>query len=148
MIEIIMNSAVIEHKEPLSVDSEGSLADLFLAANQELARSDARIYRSVDRHLKKVREILNSAEDFGSGSEAVPLLPQSDFSGVEPSFYRQTRQSLQKICREHGVTGFHRMTKDQMIEELIGRDVPAPSVPLEALTKGELIQLLRQQGTR
>jgi hypothetical protein len=142
-----MNSAVIERKQPLSVDSEGSLADLFLAANQELARSDARIYRSVDRHLKKVREILDSAEDFGSGSAAA-LLPQSDFSGVEPSFYRQTRQSLQKICRAHGVTGFHRMTKDQMIEELIGRGVPAPSVPLEALTKSELIQLLRQQGTR
>ena len=145
---VVMFNAVIEHKAPLSADGEGSLADLFLAANQELARSDARIYRSVDRHLKKVREILDSTEDSDSGGCGAALLPQSDFSGIEPSFYRQTRQSLKKICREYGVTGYHRMNKDQMIEELIGRGVPAPSVPLEALTKSELIQLLRQQGAR
>lgn len=142
-----MSNAVIEREAPSSAGSEESLADLFLAANRELAQSDARIYRSVDRHLKRVREILNSAEDSGSVS-AVLLLPRPDSIGVEPSFYRQTRQSLQEICRERGVTGFHRMTKDQMIEELISRGVPAPSVPLEALTKKELIQLLRKQGGR
>lgn len=145
---VVMINAVIEHRAPLSADGEGSLADLFLAANQELARSDARIYRSVDRHLKKVREILDSTEDSVSGGGGAALLPQSDFTEIEPSFYRQTRQSLQQICREHGVTGFHRMNKDQMIEELIGRGVPVPPVPLEALTKSELIQLLRQQGVR
>lgn len=39
-----------------------SIADLFQAASQELARSDARIYRSVDRHLTRMREILKREE--------------------------------------------------------------------------------------
>lgn len=146
-MEAVMSNAMIEREAPSSASSEKSLADLFLAANRELAQSDARIYRSVGRHLKKVREILHSAEDSGSASAVVPLLPQPNSIGVEPSFYRQTRLSLQEICREHGMTGFHRMTKDQMIEGLISRGVPAPSVPLEALTKKELIQLLRDHGT-
>ena len=47
-----------------------SLADLFLKASQSLAHSDARLYRSVDRHLSQTREILRQAEAATGG---VPL---------------------------------------------------------------------------
>ena len=138
---IDMSSFVIEREASLS-DQEGSLADLFFAANRELAQSDARLYRSADRHLKKVREILDSADDT-SAAEPIPLLPQPKSIGIEPSFQRQTRQSLQDLCRNHGVVGFHRMTKQEMIAQLTSKGVPTPPVPLEALKKKELIQLLR-----
>lgn len=138
---VVVNSSVIEREASLS-DQEGSLADLFIAANRELAQSDARLYRSVDRHLKKVREILDSVDDT-SPAGSVPLLPQPTSIGIEPSFQRQTRQSLQDLCRNHGVVGFHRLTKQEMIEQLIDKGVPTPPVPLEALTKKELIKLLR-----
>ncbi len=140
-----MNRSVIKSEAPLS-GQEGSLADLFLAANRELAQSDARLYRSADRHLKRVREILDSADDITTVG-AVPLLPQPKSTGIEPSFQRQTRQSLQDLCRNHGVVGFHRLTKQEMIVQLMSKGVPTPPVPLEALTKRELIQLLRLRET-
>lgn len=138
---IEMSGSVIERGSPLS-GAEESLADIFLAANRELAQSDARLYRSVDRHLRKVREILDSVDE-PTGAEPDPLLPQPTSIGVEPSFQRQTRRSLQDLCRSYGVVGFHRMTKQEMIAHLISKGVPTPSVPLEALTKKELIQLLK-----
>jgi hypothetical protein len=140
MMWVAMSSSVIEREAPLS--GEGSLADLFFAANRELAQSDARLYRSADRHLKKVREILHSVDDT-SKVELVPLLPEPKSIGIEPSFHRQTRQSLQELCRNYGVVGFHRLTKQEMIDQLMSKGVPTPPVPLEALTKKELIQLLR-----
>jgi hypothetical protein len=147
-MEVFVSNAMIEREPPPLAGHEGSLADLFVVANRELAQSDARIYRSVDRHLKRVREILDSAEDPGFTPSAEARLLQPNSIGVEPSFHRQTRGSLREICRKHGVTGFSRMTKDQMIAELAVRGVQAPPVPLEALTKKELIQLLcKQAGT-
>ena len=122
-----------------------SLADIFLAANRELAQSDARLYRSVDRHIRRVREILDSADEDKAGAEPNLLLPQPKSIGIKPSFERQTRRSLQELCRNHGIVGFHRMTKQDMISRLMNKGVPTPSVPLEALTKKELIQLLQLQ---
>lgn len=140
-----MNSSVIEREFPLS-GLEDSIADIFLAANRELAQSDARLYRSVDRHLRKAREILDSV-DAPNGADPDLLLPQPTSIGVEPSFQRQTRRSLQDLCRNYGVVGFHRMTKQEMISHLISKGVPTPSVPLDALTKRELIQLLKLRGS-
>jgi hypothetical protein len=119
-----------------------SIADLFLEASRELARSDARIYRSVDRHLAKTREILNRAE----ADLDIPLLadlPQDMLLG-KPSYERQTRKSLENLCRINGIRGYSRMTKKVMITRLKEGRVPAPSVPLDALTKIELIALLEE----
>ena len=140
---IEMNSSVIEREFPLS-GAKDSISDIFLAANRELAQSDARLYRSVDRHLRKVREIFDSVDE-PTGADPDPLLPQPTSIGVEPSFQRQTRRSLQDLCRNYGVIGFRRMTKQEMISHLVSKGVPTPSVPLEALTKRELIQLLKLQ---
>lgn len=123
-----------------------SIADLFLEASRELARSDARIYRSVDRHLARTREILNRAE----ADLDIPFLagmPQ-DMLLTNPSYERQTRKSLENLCRSNGIRGYSRMTKQVMIARLKEGGVPAPSVPLDALTKIELIALLEEAVQR
>jgi len=118
-----------------------SLADLFQAASQELARSDARIYRSVDRHLTRMREILKREE---ADSTDPPLLkdPDEALQGP-PSYERQTRKSLESLCRDYGVRGYSRMTKKDMIVRLKEEGVEAPPTPIEAFSKAELISLLR-----
>lgn len=136
-----------ECTEPAPGESP-SIADLFLAASQELAASDARLYRSLDRHLKRTRELLDREND-----QSVGLTLSSKDNcviSVMPSYDRQTRRSLQDLCRQHGIKGYSKMTKKAMIDCLIEKGINAPQVPLEALSKAELIDALRriiqQQG--
>ena len=128
-------------------DHQVSIADLFLQASRELAYSDARLYRSVDRHLSRTREILRQAvaePDGGqSHSQSVPV--QSLLG--EPSFDRQTRRSLERLCKEHGIRGYSRMKKATMILRLKDAGVAEPAVPMEALTKVELLTILHEVFT-
>lgn len=119
-----------------------SIADLFLEASRELAQSDARIYRSVGRHIARTKEILRQAE---AGAD-LPLLSETagQLPGVPPSYDRQTRKSLESLCKVNGISGYSRLTKTEMISRLRANGVPAPPVPMEALTKPELITLLQQ----
>jgi hypothetical protein len=120
-----------------------SLADLFLQTSRSLAHSDARLYRSVDRHLSRTREILRQAEAEIGGVplENAPSSPRLLFGA--PSFERQNRKSLEMLCRKHGVRGYSRMSKATMIQRLQQAGVAAPPVPIEALSKSELLTLLR-----
>lgn len=122
---------------------QASLADLFLQASRALAHSDARLYRSVDRHLSRTREILRRAEALSDGlpHETEASSPQLLFGA--PGYERQTRRSLEALCREHGVRGYSRMSKATMIQRLQEAGVEAPPVPMEALSKAELLALLR-----
>ena len=122
---------------------QASLADLFLQASRSLARSDARLYRSVDRHLSRSREILRRAEASSDGSllEAEASSPRLLLGA--PSYERQTRRSLEALCRTHGIRGYSRMSKATMIQRLQEAGVAAPPVPMEALSKAELLSLLR-----
>lgn len=133
---------VTDREEQLQSESP-SIADLFLAANTELARSDARLYRSVDQHLKRTREILNQDE---LHSTKRPILddPLRDLTGP-PSFERQTRQSLQNLCKHHGIRGFSSMTKEGMVEALKSKGASVPPIPLQALTKSELIAAIESK---
>jgi hypothetical protein len=136
MVEALVNQSDDRLRETISI------ADMFLEASRELTRSDARIYRSVDRHLARTREILNRAE----ADLEIPLLaelPQDMLLG-KPSYERQTRKSLERLCRTNGIRGYSRMTKEMMISRLKEVGVPAPLVPLDALTKTELIGLLEE----
>jgi hypothetical protein len=124
-------------------EAEVSLADLFLQASRELAHSDARLYRSVDRHLTRTREILRQAE---AAPDGVPLHPPSPPAALllgAPCFERQTRRSLEMLCKQHGVRGYSRMSKATMIVHLKQAGVAEPPVPMEALSKGELLTLMR-----
>jgi hypothetical protein len=133
---------VTQQKEPLQSDSP-SIADLFLAASTELALSDARLYRSVDQHLKRTRAIL-SQEDSPSTERPILDDPLRDLTGP-PSFERQTRRSLQNLCKLHAIRGFSRMTKEGMVEALKSKGVSVPPIPLQALTKSELIAAIESK---
>ena len=133
-----------------SQDSLGetlSIADLFLEASRELARSDSRIYRSVDRHIARTKEILKRAES----EQEVPLLPEEPANDLflgELSYERQTRKSLENLCRLNGIRGYSRMTKEGMISRLKAEGVPEPPMPLEAFTKIELVNMLEEAVRR
>ena len=132
---------LVPERTDASPSDSGSIADLFLAASRELASSDARLYRSLDRHLRRTKELL-AQEDELSDSVLRQANPPRALAGSH-SYERQTRLSLRELCREHGIPGYSRMTKKLMIELLIATRVDAPRIPLEALTKAELIEALR-----
>lgn len=126
-----------------NLEPQLSLADLFLQASRSLARSDARLYRSVDRHLSRTREILRQAEAATGAMPQELAAPSPPLLLGAPSYERQTRQSLQALCRQHGVRGYSRMSKALMIQRLREKGITAPPVPIEALSKPELLSLLR-----
>ncbi len=133
------------------VGSAGSIADLFLAASQELAKSDARIYRSVDRHLRRTRELLAQEEASECGQQD-PLSPRELATSPRllqgaPSYERQPRKLLERLCREHEIRGYSRMSKALMITQLKAKGVDAPPVPLQAFTKAELLALIEDLTT-
>lgn len=131
---------VPERTDPCPPESV-SIADLFLAASRELASSDARLYRSLDKHFKRTRELLSSESE---QLDTAQTLKDSSRDLVGASSYeRQTRSSLQDLCKVHGITGYSRMTKKAMIECLISKGVDTPRIPFEALSKAELIAALR-----
>ena len=132
---------LVSERTDANPSDSGSIADLFLAASRELASSDARLYRSLDRHLKSTRDILAQEDEL---SDPLPLQATHTHALAGAcSFERQTRLSLRELCREHGIPGYSRMTKKLMIERLIAKGVDAPLIPLEALSKAELIEALR-----
>jgi len=127
------------------LEQQASLAGLFLQASRSLAHSDARLYRSVDRHLSRTREILRQAE---AATGVIPpelAAPSQHILLGAPSYERQTRKSLEALCRQHGVRGYSRMGKSLMIQRLQQKGVAAPPVPMEALSKAELLSLLRDR---
>ena len=132
---------LVPERNDATPSDSGSIADLFLAASRELASSDARLYRSLDRHLKSTRELL-AQEDEPQASVLQKNIHTRLLAGAH-SYERQTRLSLRELCREHGIHGYSRMNKKLMIERLIAKGVDAPRIPLEALSKAELIEALR-----
>lgn len=129
------------HSAPeLKAEPTDSLASLFLHASRRMALSDARVFRSIDQHLKATRDVLSRAA--AEAPEAVPVGHLPAAPKGPPSYERQTRQSLESLCRAHAVRGFSRMNKPQMIAALKALGVPPPPVPLQALSKSELIALI------
>ena len=130
----LTKSSVQEFDETLSI------ADLFLQANRELAKSDARIYRAVDRHLVASRELLKQ-EELRQDCTLALNEPYLGFA-LAYGYERQTRRSLEDLCRQHSIRGFSRMSKEQMITHLQEKGIPEPPIPLDAYTKSELISFL------
>lgn len=120
-----------------------SIASLFQAACRELAQSDAKIYRSVGQHIARTKEILNQAEAVNNSPKLAESLSQIVVE-MAPTYDRQTRKSLELVCKEHGITGYSRLSKSKMVALLQANEIPPPPVPMEALTKAELITFLRQ----
>ena len=131
----------VPERTDLSPEKPESIADLFRAASRELATSDARLYRSLDRHLRRTKELLIQGDEL-TDSYLPQATPKLLIKG-QHSYERQTRRSLQELCRDHGISGYSRMNKKAMIQQLINKGIDAPQIPLEALTKAELIEALR-----
>ena len=125
------------------LEQQVSLAGLLLQASRSLAHSDARLYRSVDRHLSRTREILRQAETATGAMPRELAASSPQLLHGAPSFERQTRKSLEALCRQHSLRGYSRMSKALMIQRLQQKGVAAPPVPMEALSKAELLSLLR-----
>jgi len=136
---------VPESADPSPVDP-ASIADLFLNASHELARSDARLYRSLDLNIKNIRGLL-AKENLPYETLASEQSSNRWLTGA-CSYARQTRRSLQQLCRDNGITGYSRMNKKEMIERLVAKGIDAPQIPLEALSKSELIDALRHSMAR
>lgn len=130
------------------LEQQVSLADLFLQASRSLAHSDARLYRSVDRHLSRTRDILRQAEAATGDIPQEFAAPSPQILLGAPSYDRQTRKSLEALCRQFGVRGYSRMSKALMIQRLQQEGVPAQPVPMEALSKAELLSMLRDLLSR
>ena len=128
-----------------SKELNGSLADMFLAANQELARSDARLYRSIGEHLQRTRAILDQeARDDGQQVDHKnedSISPRPLLQG-QPSFERQLRVDLIVLCKKNGIRGYSRMNKKEIIAKLDSKGVVAPPTPLHAFSKAELLSLI------
>ena len=120
-----------------------SIASLFHEACRELAQSDARIYRSVGQHIARTKEILRQADD-ASDSPILTETPIDSLVVIAPTYARQTRKSLENLCKLHGISGYSKLSKSKIISLLQANEIPPPPVPMEALTKAELIELLRQ----
>lgn len=137
-----MNEVLVMPAEE-GLEAQVSLADLFLQASRQIAQSDARLYRSVGRHLSRTREILRQAEEDTGVLSSENATASTRLLFGAPSFERQTRKSLEKLCRLYGVRGYSRMCKATMILRLKQAGVTDPPIPMEALSKGELLVLLR-----
>lgn len=135
----------------LDMEPSGSLAALFMAASQQLAQSDARIYRSVDRHLRRTRELL--AQEDSPEWRQPDLKPPREIIATfhllqgAPSYERQPRKALELLCKEHEIRGYSRMSKALMITHLKAKGVNAPPVPLQAFSKAELLALIEHLTT-
>ena len=143
-----MEETMIEILAKSTNDGAGeytSLADLFLQTSRELAQSDAKMFRSIDRHLKQTKEILRRAE-VESEIPSLASTDQDNGAGLvgPPSFERQPRKSLEALCRQHGIRGYSRMSKTLMIARLRDAGVEDPPVPIEAFSKPELLSLLHK----
>jgi hypothetical protein len=124
-----------------SFEEPVSIADLFMQANRELAKSDARIYRAADKYIKATRELLRQEQ---LRQDVRPVLDNAITTvALEYGYERQTRKSLEELCKKHSIRGFSRMSKEQMIICLQEKEIPEPPIPLEAYSKMELVAFLR-----
>jgi hypothetical protein len=116
-----------------------SIADLLEQTNRELAGTDARVYRRVADHLRRSSAALDDLQDPQPGPRRDPkaLLGKG-------SFLQQPVTSLRRLCKEHGIKGYTRLTKAALANLLERHGVSPPPPPLEGFTKKELIALLRQ----
>jgi hypothetical protein len=116
-----------------------SVADLLEATSRELAGTDARVYRRVGTHLQRTAqaiEELNKPATAPSGP-ALALLGRC-------TFQQQSVATLKGLCKQHGIKGFSKYKKADLVRVLEQHGVEPPPRPLESFSKAELIGLVRQ----
>lgn len=116
-----------------------SIADLLEQTNRELAGTDARVFRRVGEHLQRSGTALQTLHDHEAAGTHTPkaLLGKG-------SFLKQSVASLKRLCKEHGIKGYSKLSKAALAQVLERHGVTPPPPPLESFTKKELIALVRQ----
>ena len=116
-----------------------SVADLLEATSRELAGTDARVYRRVGTHLQRTAQAIEelSGPATAPGGQALALLGRG-------TFQQQSVATLKGLCKQHGIKGFSKYKKADLVRVLEQHGVEPPPRPLESFSKKELIGLVRQ----
>lgn len=115
----------------------GKIAEALRANLQAVASSDARSLRELDQELRKATAPAASPPQLSRSKRLTALLGTG-------SFQQQTVASLKRLCKEHGITGYSKLRKAELVKELERHGVVPPPMPLESLKKTELIALVRR----
>ena len=112
-----------------------SVADLFQQVSADLAKTDATVYRRLGQHISATKQAL--AELSPEESCPLALLSSGDFNTM-------TVAALKKLCSGNGIKRVSALKKPQLISELREHGVQAPPTPIEKLTKGQLVAIVKE----
>jgi len=115
----------------------GKIAEALRANLQTIAQSDARSLRELDQELFNAKAAVRSTPQLQGQQELKALLGQG-------SFQQQTVTTLQRLCKENGISGTSKLRKAELAARLTAEGVSPPPRPLESFTKKELMALVRQ----
>jgi hypothetical protein len=117
------------------VTAKTSVADLFQQVSADLAKTDATVYRRLGQHISATRQALAELSPEESGP--LGLLSGGDFNSM-------TVAALKKLCTGNGIKRVSALKKPQLISVLTEHGVHAPPTPIEKLTKGQLVAIVKE----
>jgi hypothetical protein len=121
------------------VTAKTSVADLFQQVSADLVKTDATIYRRLGQHISATRQALAELSPEESGP--LGLLSGGDFNSM-------TVAALKKLCTGNGIKRVSALKKPQLISVLTEHGVQAPPTPIEKLTKGQLVAIVKELFVR
>jgi len=117
------------------VTAKTSVADLFQQVSADLAKTDATVYRRLGQHISATRQALAELSPEESGP--LGLLSGGDFNSM-------TVAALKKLCTGNGIKRVSALKKPQLISVITEHGVQAPPTPIEKLTKGQLVAIVKE----
>jgi len=117
------------------VTGKTSVADLFQQVSADLAKTDAAVYRRVGQHISATKQALAELAPDQSGPLA--LLSGGDFNSM-------TVAALKKLCSGNGIKRVSAFKKPELVAVLKKHGVQAPPTPIEKLTKGQLVDIVKE----
>ena len=115
----------------------GKIAEALRANLKAVAASDARSLRELDQELRAATTPGASTPQLTGRERLAALLGRG-------SFQQQTVPTLKRLCKENGITGYSKLRKAELAQELERHGVVPPPRPLENFKRTELIALVKQ----
>lgn len=115
----------------------GKIADALRANLRTLAQSDARSLRALDQELQAAAAAAVEPPALPGRAAALALIGKG-------SFDQQTLATLKGLCRQHGIKGYSKWKKAELVQALQDRGVEPPPRPIASFTKKELVALVNQ----
>ena len=113
----------------------GRIADSLRANLQEVAKSDARSLKEMDKELSSATQ-LSGVPQLKQSKKVKALLGQASWD--------QTNKTLQDLCRKNGIKGFSTLKKAGLVTLLKKNGVTPPPKPIEKLLKRELVSIIKE----